>query len=270
MQSTTRLSLVVLAAAILLGAGVILADLYGPEPAPAFYNRSGIPVEILAVAGTSTVTRIDPASFEQYCLPPGVGPEKFLTTFWGMVVNKTHGDDSSAVLLDFSFIGYPGRLPQMMHFSFSSKKDWWSGSHMVIFSGNETSSCGCASVTPWRESPDISAEIVPSPGTLFSELEQIPFSDLGAGGKKLSINTGLGYGSPTGTSEGWVLLPDGSVVFSHQITFSPGTSAVYPWSIQVFECTGEPGHEACGTSSGPAITVFSGQGLRGAAYNTKV
>jgi hypothetical protein len=164
MQSTTRLSLVVLAAAILLGAGVILADLYGPEPAPAFYNRSGIPVEILAVAGTSTVTRIDPASFEQYCLPPGVGPEKFLTTFWGMVVNKTHGDDSSAVLLDFSFIGHPGRLPQMMHFSFSSKKDWWSGSHMVIFSGNETSSCGCASVTPWRESPDISAKVVPRPG----------------------------------------------------------------------------------------------------------
>jgi hypothetical protein len=263
MQLTGRLSAIIIAAAILLGAGVYLMVMYGPNPATPSGNLSGIPVELLA--SKSSNTRIDPASFERYCLPPRVDQEKFLTTFWGMVVNKTGVDDSSAVLLDFSLTGYPDKIPHIMHFSFSSKKDWWSGSRRVIFSGDDEGICGCVSITPSRESPDISGKIVPHPSKLFSELEQISFSDLGLGGKELSINTGLGYGPPSSTSEKQFLLANGSVVPLHEITFDPRTSLVYPWIIKIIECTGEPGKQACGTSSSrPAVLVFSDQRLGGA------
>jgi hypothetical protein len=258
MQANRRVFAIIIIAAILLGAGVFLMATYGQDSG----TSARTPISLLA--STKSVTLMKPGSSERYCLSLGENEEQFLTRFWGMIANKTGVDDASAVLLDLSVTGYPGKIPHNMHFSFSSRKDWWSGSHKVFFFGDDEGACGCFWITQSRESPDISGEIVPSPGRLFGELEQIPFSYMGVDGKELFINTALGYGPPSGAGDKIFLLANGSVMPLHNVTFDQQGSLAYPWIIQIMECTGEP--KEC--SSRPGVQVLSDTRLKDAGYRT--
>jgi hypothetical protein len=158
-----------------------------------------------------------------------------------MITNKTGVDDSSAVLLNFHLTGYPDKIPHILWLSFSSKKDWWSGSRMVFYAGDDKGTCGCFSITPLKERPDISGERVPSPAKLFAELEQVPFSDIGVGGKELFITTGLNYGATADTSaKRRIFLANGSVILLQGISSDPDISVAYSWVVKIMECTGEP------------------------------
>jgi hypothetical protein len=197
---------------------------------------------------------------ERFCLMPGDNG-KVLTAFWGRVVNETGIDDSSAVLLSFSMDGYPDKMPRQMHFTFASKKDGWGGSRMVILMGDDQSDCGCYKIQPNEDRWLSSSTPVPSPGELFRELEQVPFSDLGVGGKELFVTTSVRSGPPYDSSENLYLLTNGSVVPLQDFVFDPKATLAYVWTIQTMEMTGEPGQREW--SSRPGVWVVSGTRLNG-------
>ena len=263
MQLPSHSSLVFLIAAGIVAICIILLAPYSQTPVPLSTNLSGVPVQI---ASTSSKTFVNPGSFERYCLPEGEDQSQFLTSFWGMITNKTGVDDSSAVILNFDLTGYPDKIPLRLWFSFSSKKDWWSGSRMVFYIGDDEGTCVCFSITPLRERPDISGERVPSPGKLFAELEQVPFSDIGVGGKELFITTGLRYGATANSSAKRFLLANGSVIPLQEISFNPNISLVYPWVVQIMECREEP--KGC-SSSEPVARIISVTRLPGANVSVR-
>jgi len=250
MQMPGRISLIIIIVALFLGATGILA-MFG-------YTHG--------VGGGPMISYATDSG--QFCLPAGE-EDRFPTAFWGMIANRTGVDDSSAVLLLYTITGYPGKYPRMLTFSFSSKKDWWTGSQWVIMMNNDNEPCGCYAINPSNERPDVSGYAGPTPGELFTELEQVPYSDIGLSGKELSIYTAWRYDPPAYDSRKMFLLKNGSAVPIHDIAFAPQSSLSYPWSIKIEECTGDPGKESCGTSTtDPGVWVFSDQRLDGATYQT--
>jgi hypothetical protein len=200
----------------------------------------------------------------EFCLyPPEEG--RFLTSFWDRVVARAGFNDNSTVLIRLYLSGIPGNMPRMTHFSVAQENDGKKGALQVILSPfSDRDSCRSYTITPSEDSLAGSRGDGLPPSQVFSELEQIRFSDLGLGTREFFIGTALAWEPPDCSLQPCYLLRNGTVVPLHEVEFDPGISLAYPWSIQILNCTDESTGSAC--SSGNGVWVLSEERLKGARY----
>ncbi|MDO9326204.1 MAG: hypothetical protein Q7T80_14735 [Methanoregula sp.] len=258
MQDSGRVWAIVIAAALLLGGGIYLVLLNAPG------NMHFYPItDSGSSSGIQPGFSQQSTLLEPLCLPRG-NERKILTTLWSAVVRETGIDDSSTVLLSFSMSRHDGWMPRQVLYVFSSKKDWWNGSRKVLFIGNESDTCERFTLISSDEKLNVSEVAGPSAGELFSELDQVSFSDLGLAGEETYISTSLRTSTPSDEGASHFLLANGSVVSLRNITFDHGSTLEYPWDIMIMECIREPGHVQCGTAeSRPRVWIFSDDRMKG-------